>query len=69
MSKEQRMNDGRKQPFSNLYHDLVPNLPSKMAENLSVPLAFIALLHLANEHNLKIQSIANDLGDFVINQD
>ncbi len=26
-----------------------PRLPSNMASNLSVPLAFVALLHLANE--------------------
>lgn len=27
----------------------VSRLPSSMAQNLSVPLAFVALLHLANE--------------------
>lgn len=26
-----------------------PRLPNTMAQNLSVPLAFVALLHLANE--------------------
>ena len=54
--------------FSQLYGDLKPRLPSKMSENLSVPLAFIAVLHLANEHNLKLQSL-EELGDFSIMQD
>ncbi|KAF7649073.1 hypothetical protein LDENG_00147910, partial [Lucifuga dentata] len=35
--------------FSQTTKDLLQRLPSTMAQNLSVPLAFVALLHLANE--------------------
>ena len=35
--------------FSRMYEDLPSCLSKNMAENLSVPLAFVSLLHLANE--------------------
>ncbi|XP_045608820.1 condensin complex subunit 2 [Procambarus clarkii] len=53
--------------FSGIYKKLSPKLSSKMQENLSVPLAFIALLHLANEHSLKLCD-RGDLLDFTIMQ-
>lgn len=53
--------------FSTLYKNLPPRVSSKMSENLSVPLAFAALLHLANEHNLKLCT-RKDLKDFTIMQ-
>merc|ERR1712066_596340 len=53
--------------FSTLYKTL--KHPSKigrtMSENLSVPLAFIALLHLCNEENLSLTS-KDEMDDFSI---
>ncbi len=55
--------------FGKLYKELhhSKKMPMQMAENLSVPLAFVALLHLCNENNLALESIA-DLSDFKIRQ-
>ncbi|XP_075714711.1 condensin complex subunit 2 [Rhinoderma darwinii] len=53
--------------FSNITRDLQKRLPTKMAQNLSVPLAFACLLHLANEKNLKLQEV-DDLSDVIIMQ-
>ena len=54
--------------FSNLYGELPVGVSSKMANDLSQPIAFVTLLHLANEKNLKL--IPNqDLKDFIIEQD
>jgi len=57
--------------FHSLYHTLKqPNkLPRTMSENLSVPLAFIALLHLCNEHTLSLESLGEEFGDFSIVKD
>uniref|UniRef100_A0A8C3DJQ9 Condensin complex subunit 2 n=1 Tax=Corvus moneduloides TaxID=1196302 RepID=A0A8C3DJQ9_CORMO len=46
---------------------LFHRLPPAMATNLSVPLAFVCLLHLANEKNLKLQS-TEDLSDILVQQ-
>ncbi|NWT75992.1 CND2 protein, partial [Prunella himalayana] len=40
-------------------------LPPAMATNLSVPLAFVCLLHLANEKNLRLES-TEDLSDILV---
>ncbi|XP_069799549.1 condensin complex subunit 2 [Dendropsophus ebraccatus] len=53
--------------FSNITRDLQKRLPTTMAQNLSVPLAFACLLHLANEKNLKLQEV-DDLSDVIIMQ-
>lgn len=54
--------------FSHLYGELPVRVSSKMANDLSQPIAFVTLLHLANEKNLKL--IPNqDLKDFIIEQD
>ncbi|XP_063304681.1 condensin complex subunit 2 [Pelobates fuscus] len=53
--------------FSNITQHLQKRLPSVMAQNLSVPLAFACLLHLANEKNLKLQGV-DDLSDVLIMQ-
>ncbi|XP_040270418.1 condensin complex subunit 2 [Bufo bufo] len=53
--------------FSNITSDLQKRLPTTMAQNLSVPLAFACLLHLANEKNLKLQEV-DDLSDVIIMQ-
>lgn len=50
--------------FSSVYK-ILPNLLSKTnVEALSAPVAFLSLLHLANEHNLLISS-QSDLSDIV----
>ncbi|NXO76448.1 CND2 protein, partial [Sitta europaea] len=51
--------------LSDLTKDLQRRLPPAMATNLSVPLAFISLLHLASEKNLQLES-TEDLSDVVI---
>ena len=55
--------------FDQLYKNLSisKKMSSKMVENLSVPLAFVALLHLCNERNLALES-APDFSDFTICQ-
>ena len=56
--------------FANLYsklYDPRSQMTTKMKENLSVPLAFVALLHLCNEQNLALESVA-DFSDFKIQQ-
>lgn len=59
---------GNPKSFSATYHELPTLLPTKMADNLSVPLAFAALLHLANENSLQLEQKYGDLRDFVIVQ-
>ncbi|XP_007476595.1 condensin complex subunit 2 isoform X1 [Monodelphis domestica] len=53
--------------FSDLTKDLLKNLPPLMAQNLSVPLAFACLLHLANEKNLTLK-VVEDLSDVLVMQ-
>ena len=77
--KEMNVGSGDSQPavvatdgestFRTLYRDLHVSkmMTAQMSENLSVPLAFVALLHLCNENNLALQSRV-DLTDFVIRQ-
>jgi len=51
--------------FSNIYRHLPDGISKSMSENLSIPLAFTCLLHLANEKQLKITGV-NDLSDLNI---
>lgn len=53
--------------FSSLYKELPQKLSASMSGNISVPLVFIGLLHLANEHCLKLLDKGN-LTDFTIMQ-
>ncbi|KAJ8005858.1 hypothetical protein DPEC_G00122280 [Dallia pectoralis] len=53
--------------FSQTTRILLQSLPPTMAQNLSVPLAFVALLHLANEKNLELVKV-DDMSDIVIKQ-
>ncbi|XP_029999691.1 condensin complex subunit 2 isoform X2 [Sphaeramia orbicularis] len=53
--------------FSETTKSLLKRLPSTMAQNLSVPLAFVALLHLANEKNLELVKV-DDMSDIIIRQ-
>jgi len=54
--------------FTSLYKSLKQpgKLPKTMSENLSVPLAFIALLHLCNENTLALESTGDQFADFKI---
>ncbi|KFW85336.1 Condensin complex subunit 2, partial [Manacus vitellinus] len=51
--------------LSNITEDLLLRLPAAMATNLSVPLAFMCLLHLANEKNLKLEG-TEDMSDVLV---
>ncbi|XP_037115526.1 condensin complex subunit 2 [Syngnathus acus] len=53
--------------FSQTTKILLQRLPNTMAQNLSVPLAFVALLHLANEKNLELEKV-DDMSDIIIRQ-
>ncbi|XP_005505306.2 condensin complex subunit 2 isoform X1 [Columba livia] len=53
--------------LSGLAKDLLHRLPLVMAKNLSVPLAFLCLLHLANEKNLQLKN-TEDLSDVLVKQ-
>ncbi|KAJ0019618.1 hypothetical protein NQD34_007187 [Periophthalmus magnuspinnatus] len=53
--------------FSQTTKSLLQRLPNAMAQNLSVPLAFLALLHLANEKNLELVKV-DDMSDIIIRQ-
>ncbi|XP_077456976.1 condensin complex subunit 2 [Stigmatopora argus] len=53
--------------FSQTTSTLLQRLPNTMAQNLSVPLAFVALLHLANEKNLELMKV-DDMSDIIIRQ-
>ncbi|CAB1432102.1 unnamed protein product [Pleuronectes platessa] len=53
--------------FSQTTQTLLQRLPNTMAQNLSVPLAFVALLHLANERNLELVKV-DDMSDIIIRQ-
>ncbi|XP_041065689.1 condensin complex subunit 2 [Carcharodon carcharias] len=55
------------QSFTTVTKNLFERLPSTMAKNLSVPMAFACLLHLANEKNLEVEG-KEDLSDVVIKQ-
>uniref|UniRef100_A0A8B9G695 Condensin complex subunit 2 n=1 Tax=Amazona collaria TaxID=241587 RepID=A0A8B9G695_9PSIT len=54
--------------FSSITKDLFHRLPSSMAKNLSVPLAFTCLLHLTNEKNLKLEG-TEDLSEVLVKKD
>jgi hypothetical protein len=53
--------------FKNVYNMLPTRLSSKLAENLSAPLAIVALLHLTNEKTLHVVE-NEDLSDLIITQ-
>eukprot|EP00127_Corallochytrium_limacisporum_P004873 Clim_evm17s191 gene=Clim_evmTU17s191 len=53
--------------FRKTFHKLRSDLPSDQSQNLSVPIAFVCLLHLCNEKNLALEG-AEDLSGFTITQ-
>lgn len=55
-------------PFSKIYKSLSKTLSKTNAEALSLPIAFISLLHLANEKSLKL-ALIEDMSDFIVDQD
>lgn len=56
------------QSFKGLYTQLPGKLSKNMSKNLSVSIAFVCILHLANEKCLKMTGDAN-MCDFFISQD
>ncbi|NWX15062.1 CND2 protein, partial [Aegotheles bennettii] len=54
--------------LSSLTKELGHRLPTAMANNLSVPLAFFCLLHLASEKNLVLEN-TEDLSDVLVRQE
>jgi condensin complex subunit 2 len=54
------------QSFAEVITELPRAVPDDIMENVSVPFCFICLLHLANEHQLEIQS--DGLADLRISQ-
>ncbi|XP_060588425.1 condensin complex subunit 2-like [Ruditapes philippinarum] len=53
--------------FQKLLNDLPEKVSGQTARNLSVPIAFVCLLHLANEKTLKIEDCSN-MEDLTISQ-
>ncbi|XP_070539700.1 condensin complex subunit 2-like [Ptychodera flava] len=56
------------QSFKQMYGALPAKISTNMAKNLSIPMCFVCLLHLANEKNLKIDGVET-FGDLLISQD
>lgn len=54
------------QRFSQVVSHVPSKVPAAMAQNLSVPIMFVCLLHLANEKNLKIVNAGNDISDLLV---
>lgn len=59
--------DVHKKTFSEIYKEVPSRITDKMQQELSCPLAFVALLHLCNEQNLQLTG-RSDLRDFTIEQ-
>lgn len=64
--EENEMNNSK--CFSNIYKSLPNMLTKTNVEALSFPIAFVSLLHLANEKTLKIQSFP-DMSDIIVETD
>ncbi|XP_017795146.1 PREDICTED: condensin complex subunit 2-like [Habropoda laboriosa] len=60
-----KMNDSKH--FSDIYKELPNVLTKTNMEALSFPIAFVSLLHLANEKTLRISS-SSDMADLIIEQ-
>ena len=63
---ESKVEAAKSKPFSETYQEIPNLLSQKMADNLSVALAFSALLHLANENSLYLDQSYGSLADFTI---
>ncbi|XP_011301112.1 condensin complex subunit 2 [Fopius arisanus] len=58
---------GEPKTFAEIYEHLPDKLSKNDAKELSFPIAFVSLLHLANEKNLKLLSTDN-LSDIIVHQ-
>ena len=56
-SKSRRKNVSGSHSFHEMVKILPSKLPKQLAENLSVPIAFVCLLHLANEKVCIVQVV------------
>lgn len=66
-SKEEHYKDGAAS-FGIIYNSLPHSLTKTMAENLTPSVAFYSILHLANEHRLRLYKSTkeNDMNIFLI---
>lgn len=55
--------------FCDMYSILPDKLSKTMSRNLSIPIAFVCLLHLCNEKSLRVTVQDNGLEDLIISQD
>lgn len=63
----EKMDESSSIGFNQMYKLLPTKVSKNMTDNLSVPLAFIALLHLCNEHSLQLTG-REDMTDFTVKQ-
>ena len=57
----------QRQSFANVVGDIPKQMPIEIANNVSVPLCFVCLLHLANEKNLEInQDNGGGMSDLLV---
>ncbi|XP_071494851.1 condensin complex subunit 2-like isoform X1 [Diadema antillarum] len=70
ISQEAEKSDGvaGSQSFCDMYSILPERLSKTMSKNLSVPIAFVCLLHLCNEKSLLVSN-SDHLDDLIISQD
>ena len=52
------------QSFKDLYEQIPAKLSRTMSKNLSIPIAFVCLLHLANEKVIQVRILEPGLGTF-----
>ncbi|XP_063963241.1 condensin complex subunit 2-like [Lytechinus pictus] len=57
------------QSFCDMYTTLPDRLSKTMSKNLSIPIAFVCLLHLCNEKSLRLSVQADSFEDLLITQD
>uniref|UniRef100_A0A6V7JNY3 Condensin complex subunit 2 n=1 Tax=Bracon brevicornis TaxID=1563983 RepID=A0A6V7JNY3_9HYME len=57
--QEAKVNNDEPKPFVDIYSHLPKKLSKNDAKELSFPIAFVSLLHLANEKTLKLTSVDN----------
>eukprot|EP00057_Strongylocentrotus_purpuratus_P021405 XP_011675879.1 PREDICTED: condensin complex subunit 2 [Strongylocentrotus purpuratus] len=57
------------QSFCDMYTTLPDKMSKTMSKNLSIPIAFVCLLHLCNEKSLSLTVQAEGLEDLLITQD
>ncbi|XP_041477580.1 condensin complex subunit 2-like isoform X2 [Lytechinus variegatus] len=57
------------QSFCDMYTTLPDKLSKTMSKNLSIPIAFVCLLHLCNEKSLRLSVQADSFEDLLITQD